>query len=115
MDSREKKVCVAVGNEREEGFKTLKWAIQKWKVHPLSIIILHVRNNAAKDTVKTPCKFKYLELNYFHFFCLIHRIIEEKFCFKLTFRFKNNYLDIFVSCDSRFLFLMQLGRCPQAL
>ncbi|KAL5556568.1 hypothetical protein UlMin_038804 [Ulmus minor] len=54
MDSREKKVCVAIGNEREEGFKTLKWAIQKWKVHPLSIIILHVRNKAAKDTVKTP-------------------------------------------------------------
>ncbi|XP_062100465.1 putative U-box domain-containing protein 50 [Humulus lupulus] len=44
-------VYVALGNEREEGFKTLRWTLQKWRFHPLSIIILHI--NITKDIVNT--------------------------------------------------------------
>uniref|UniRef100_A0A803PDY2 RING-type E3 ubiquitin transferase n=1 Tax=Cannabis sativa TaxID=3483 RepID=A0A803PDY2_CANSA len=54
MDSPQennKVVYVALGNEREEGFKTLKWTLQRWRFHPLSIIILHI--NITKDIVDT--------------------------------------------------------------
>ncbi|PON84733.1 Tyrosine-protein kinase [Trema orientale] len=48
---QEKAVYVALGNEQEEGFKTLRWILQKWKSQPISIIILHI--DITKDIVKT--------------------------------------------------------------
>lgn len=54
MQPQEKAIYVALGNDREEGFKTLRWALLKWKFQPISIIILHI--DITKDTVDTYCK-----------------------------------------------------------
>ncbi|PON32215.1 Tyrosine-protein kinase [Parasponia andersonii] len=48
---QEKAVYVALGNEQEEGFKTLRWILQKWMSQPISIIILHI--DITKHIVKT--------------------------------------------------------------
>lgn len=54
---QEKKVYVAVGNEIQDGFKTLEWTLQKWKSHPISITILHISYNITRDFVYTPSEF----------------------------------------------------------
>lgn len=55
MDAtRTDKIYVAVGNDAQDGFKTLNWALRKWNSHPISIVILHVTHNISKDYVYTP-------------------------------------------------------------
>jgi len=62
------KIYVAVGNDVQDGLKTLNWALKKWNSHPISIAVLHVTHNSTKDYVYTPCK---LELCFsFNFVCL---------------------------------------------
>ncbi|KAF7829278.1 putative U-box domain-containing protein 50 [Senna tora] len=48
------KIHVAVGNDLQDGIKTLHWALNKWKSHPISIVILHVNHNNSRDYVYTP-------------------------------------------------------------
>lgn len=57
MDSQAEKVYVALGNDLQDGFKTLEWTLKKWKSQSISITILHVTFNISKDFVYTPCKF----------------------------------------------------------
>ncbi|QCD90717.1 Rossmann-like alpha/beta/alpha sandwich fold [Vigna unguiculata] len=55
MDSiQTQKVYVAVGNDAQDGFKTLNWALKKWNSHPISVVILHVTHNTPMDYVYTP-------------------------------------------------------------
>ncbi|KAF2285282.1 hypothetical protein GH714_042324 [Hevea brasiliensis] len=54
MDSHVEKVYVILGNDLQDGFKTLDWALRKWKPNPFSIVILHVTCNISKDFVYTP-------------------------------------------------------------
>lgn len=56
MDTQVEKVYVALGNDLQDGFKTLDWTLRKWKSNPISIVILHVTYNFNKDFVYTPCK-----------------------------------------------------------
>lgn len=56
MENQTEKVYVAVGNDLQDGFKTLEWTLKKWSFHPISIVILHVTYNVSKDFVYTPCK-----------------------------------------------------------
>ncbi|EXC35473.1 Putative U-box domain-containing protein 50 [Morus notabilis] len=51
MQPQEKAIYVALGNDRDEGFKTLRWTLIKWKFQPISIIILHI--DITKETVMT--------------------------------------------------------------
>ncbi|KAK7407195.1 hypothetical protein VNO78_08902 [Psophocarpus tetragonolobus] len=51
---RTEKIYVAVGNDAQDGYKTLNWALKKWNSHPISIVILHVTHNSSKDYVNTP-------------------------------------------------------------
>ncbi|RZB92948.1 putative U-box domain-containing protein 50 isoform X1 [Glycine soja] len=48
------KIYVAVGNDVQDGLKTLNWALKKWNSHPISIAVLHVTHNSTKDYVYTP-------------------------------------------------------------
>ncbi|KAJ4825334.1 hypothetical protein Tsubulata_002674 [Turnera subulata] len=56
MGTQLEKVFVALGNDLQDGFKTLGWTLKKWKSHPISIVILHVTYNISnsKDFVYTP-------------------------------------------------------------
>lgn len=55
MDAiQRQKIYVAVGNDVQDGFKTLNWALKKWNSHPISIVILHVTHNSPNDYVQTP-------------------------------------------------------------
>ncbi|GMN34003.1 hypothetical protein TIFTF001_004463 [Ficus carica] len=56
MDSQlaENKVYVALGNDLQDGFKTLDWTLKKWNSQPISIIILHATCNLSHDFVYTP-------------------------------------------------------------
>ncbi|XP_045809372.1 putative U-box domain-containing protein 50 isoform X2 [Trifolium pratense] len=55
MDATQKeKIYVAVGDDAQDGFNTLNWALKKWNSHPISIVILHVTHNISKDYVYTP-------------------------------------------------------------
>ncbi|KAH9712691.1 putative U-box domain-containing protein 50 [Citrus sinensis] len=55
MDTEEPKVYVAVGNDLQDGYRTLDWTIRKWKAQSISIVILHVTYNISiKDFVYTP-------------------------------------------------------------
>ncbi|KAK7307266.1 hypothetical protein VNO77_40172 [Canavalia gladiata] len=55
MDAiQREKIYVAVGNDVQDGFKTLNWALKKWNSHPISIVILHVTYNISKEYVYTP-------------------------------------------------------------
>lgn len=57
MESQEEKVYVALGNQLQDGIKTLQWTLRKWRFQPISIVILHVTYNVSvKDYVYTPCK-----------------------------------------------------------
>lgn len=56
MDSRAEKVYVAVGNDIQDGFKTLEWTLKKWNSQLISIVILHVAHDISKDFINTPCK-----------------------------------------------------------
>ncbi|XP_031287659.1 putative U-box domain-containing protein 50 isoform X2 [Pistacia vera] len=59
MDSTDvEKVYVAVGNDLQDGFKTLCWTIRKFKSQPFSIVILYLTNDISRDLVYTPlgCK-----------------------------------------------------------
>ncbi|TXG60079.1 hypothetical protein EZV62_014652 [Acer yangbiense] len=56
-DDQVEKVYVAVGNDLQDGFKTLDWTLRKWSSTPMnmiSIVILHVSYNIYKDFVYTP-------------------------------------------------------------
>lgn len=55
MQPQEMAIYVALGNDRDEGLKTLRWTLLKWKFQPISIIILHI--DMTKETVMTYCKF----------------------------------------------------------
>jgi hypothetical protein len=58
MDATQKeKIYVAIGDDAQDGFNTLNWALKKWNSYPISIVILHVTHNISKDYVYTPCKF----------------------------------------------------------
>ncbi|XP_065873460.1 putative U-box domain-containing protein 50 [Euphorbia lathyris] len=49
------KVYVVVGNDLQDGFKTLDWTLKKWKPYPISILILHITyTNISNDFVYTP-------------------------------------------------------------
>ncbi|CAN8264237.1 unnamed protein product [Cochlearia groenlandica] len=52
--SRMEKVYIAVGNDLQEGFKTIEWALKKWNNIPISIVLLHLCNNISQDFVYTP-------------------------------------------------------------
>lgn len=55
MDAiQREKIYVAVGNDAQDGFNTLNWALNKWNSHPISIVILHVTHNIPNDYVHTP-------------------------------------------------------------
>ncbi|GAU23317.1 hypothetical protein TSUD_237710 [Trifolium subterraneum] len=55
MDATQKeKIYVAIGDDAQDGFNTLNWALKKWNSHPISIVILHVTHNISKDYVYTP-------------------------------------------------------------
>eukprot|EP00257_Ricinus_communis_P023674 XP_015583724.1 putative U-box domain-containing protein 50 isoform X1 [Ricinus communis] len=54
MDAHVEKVYVVLGNDLQDGFKTLDWTIKKWKPNPISIVIIHVTYNISKDFVYTP-------------------------------------------------------------
>lgn len=55
MDATQaEKIYVAVGDDAQDGFNTLNWALKKWKSYPISIVILHVTHNISKDYVYTP-------------------------------------------------------------
>lgn len=56
MESRAEKVFVALGNDLQDGLKTLDWTLKKWNFHSTSIVILHLPYNSPKDFVYTPCK-----------------------------------------------------------
>jgi len=71
MDATQtEKIYVAVGDDAQDGFNTLNWALKKWKSHPISIVILHVTHNISKDYVYTPCKFGLCIRFFFFFACL---------------------------------------------
>ncbi|KAK2656594.1 hypothetical protein Ddye_009646 [Dipteronia dyeriana] len=56
-DDQVEKVYIAVGNDLQDGFKTLDWTLRKWSSSPMntiSIVILHVSYNIFKDFVYTP-------------------------------------------------------------
>ncbi|XP_050381481.1 putative U-box domain-containing protein 50 [Argentina anserina] len=54
MEGQEK-VYVALGNQLQDGIKTLEWTLRKWRFQPISIVILHVTNSVSvKDYVSTP-------------------------------------------------------------
>ncbi|CAK7339639.1 unnamed protein product [Dovyalis caffra] len=55
MDGQVEKVYVALGNDLQDGFKTLDWTLRKWKSSPISIVILHLTcSDISKDFVYTP-------------------------------------------------------------
>ncbi|CAK8537138.1 unnamed protein product [Lathyrus sativus] len=55
MDATQKeKIYVAIGDDAQDGFNTLNWALKKWNSHPISIVILHVTHSISKDYVYTP-------------------------------------------------------------
>ncbi|KAB1201904.1 putative U-box domain-containing protein 50 [Morella rubra] len=54
MDAPTEKVYVAIGNDLQDGRKTLEWTIRKWMSHPISIVILHVTNDISVEFVYTP-------------------------------------------------------------
>ncbi|XP_059435551.1 putative U-box domain-containing protein 50 [Corylus avellana] len=54
MDAEAEKVYVAIGNDLQDGFKTLEWALRKWNSLPISIVILHITYNMSMDFVYTP-------------------------------------------------------------
>ncbi|KAA8546699.1 hypothetical protein F0562_003070 [Nyssa sinensis] len=54
METQAEKVYVAIGTDLQDGFGTLKWALQKWSSHSMSIVILYAANNPYKDFVYTP-------------------------------------------------------------
>lgn len=57
MDAEAEKVYVTVGNDLQDNFKTLEWALKKWSSQPIHIVILHVSRNISKEFVHGPCKF----------------------------------------------------------
>uniref|UniRef100_A0A2P2KQ60 RING-type E3 ubiquitin transferase n=1 Tax=Rhizophora mucronata TaxID=61149 RepID=A0A2P2KQ60_RHIMU len=54
MDAQVEKVYVALGNDLQDGFKTLDWTLGKWKSKSISIVILHFAYNISHDFVYTP-------------------------------------------------------------
>ncbi|KAF5454398.1 hypothetical protein F2P56_024067 [Juglans regia] len=54
MDAQAEKIYVAIGNDLQDGFKTLEWTLGKWNSRPISIVILHVTYNISADFVYTP-------------------------------------------------------------
>ncbi|XP_050150495.1 putative U-box domain-containing protein 50 [Malus sylvestris] len=55
MEARREKVYVALGNELQDGFKTLEWTLRRWKSQSISIVILHVTYSiSGKDYVYNP-------------------------------------------------------------
>ncbi|XVF15302.1 hypothetical protein REPUB_Repub09cG0139400 [Reevesia pubescens] len=54
METQVDKVYVAVGNDIQDGYKTLAWTLGKWNSQPISIVLLHVTYNISKDFVYTP-------------------------------------------------------------
>lgn len=77
-----KKIYVAVGNDPQDGFKTLNWALKKWNSHPISIVILYVTQNISLDYVYTPCKFTlvtfvYIEIQFsLAYFCEEYHVLQ---------------------------------------
>lgn len=80
------KVYVAVGNDLQDGFKTLEWTLRKWGSHPISIVVLHVIHNISKEYVYTPCKLFNLTF---------------KFCFAFSIGFQLGF--------TSFMFMFQLA------
>ncbi|XP_042990038.1 putative U-box domain-containing protein 50 [Carya illinoinensis] len=54
MDAQAEKIYVAIGNDLQDGFKTLEWTLGKWNSRPISIVILHVAYNISAEFVYTP-------------------------------------------------------------
>lgn len=54
MEAEVEKVYVAVGNDLQDNFKTLEWALKKWSSQPIHIVILHVSRKISKDFVYGP-------------------------------------------------------------
>lgn len=88
MDNQVEQVYVALGNDLQDGYKTLEWTLKKWNSQPISIIILHVAFNVSKDFVYTPCKISYAfylcidnSSVQFHFFDQIIQMGSSKLIF----------------------------------
>ncbi|XP_044469890.1 putative U-box domain-containing protein 50 isoform X2 [Mangifera indica] len=58
MDTDVEKVYVAVGNDLQDGLKTLAWTLAKFESQPFSIVILYLTYDISRDLVYTPlgCK-----------------------------------------------------------
>lgn len=54
MEAEAEKVYVAVGNDLQDNFKTLEWALRKWSSQPIHMVILHVSRNISKEFVYGP-------------------------------------------------------------
>lgn len=57
MDTDVEKVYVAVGNDLQDGLKTLAWTLAKFESQPFSIVILYLTYDISRDLVYTPRKF----------------------------------------------------------
>lgn len=56
MAGQAEKVFVGLGNDLQDGIKTLEWTLRKWNSHQISVVILHLPFNTPMDFVYTPCK-----------------------------------------------------------
>ncbi|KAH7520442.1 hypothetical protein FEM48_Zijuj08G0144400 [Ziziphus jujuba var. spinosa] len=54
MAVQAEKIYVALGNDLQDGIKTLEWTLRKWNSHQFSIVILHLPFNTPMDFVYTP-------------------------------------------------------------
>jgi len=64
--SRMEKVYIAVGNDVQEGYKTIHWALKKWNNIPISIVLLHLCN-ISQDFVYTPCMISFFSIHTSYF------------------------------------------------
>ncbi|XVE86871.1 hypothetical protein DITRI_Ditri18aG0070100 [Diplodiscus trichospermus] len=54
METQMEKIYVAVGNDIQDGYKTLAWTLRKWNSQSIPIVLLHVTYNISNDFVYTP-------------------------------------------------------------
>lgn len=56
------KIYVALGNDLQEGFRTLEWVLRKWPPidNPMigGLVLVHASRNISKEFVYGPCKCK---------------------------------------------------------
>lgn len=72
LGSTMEKVYIAVGNDVQEGYKTIGWAIKKWNNIPISIVLLHLCN-ISQDFVYTPCIISFFSIHTSSFLFLSYK------------------------------------------